>query len=80
MQVEMLPDIANAPRILPNYTQNIPANLKKVQIVKSALIYIHNVICILCNFMILQDLDNYIRTRGPVSFLSELRGHLQVSV
>ena len=27
----MLPDIAHAPRILPNYTQNIPANLKKVQ-------------------------------------------------
>ena len=26
-----MPDIAHAPRILPNYTQNIPANLKKVQ-------------------------------------------------
>ena len=30
LQVEMLPDIAHAPRILPNYAQNIPANLKKV--------------------------------------------------
>ena len=32
LQVEMLPDIAHAPRILPNYTQNIPPNLKKVYI------------------------------------------------
>ena len=29
-QVEMLPDIAHAPRILPKYTQHIQANLKKV--------------------------------------------------
>jgi len=28
-QVEMLPDIAHAPRILPNYTQHIQPNLKK---------------------------------------------------
>ena len=26
-----------------------------------------------------QDLDNYIRTRAPVTFLQELRGHLTVS-
>lgn len=31
-KVEMLPDIAHAPRILPNYAQHIPANLKKVSI------------------------------------------------
>lgn len=54
LKVEMLPDIAHAPRILPNYAQHIPVNLKK-------------------------DLDTYIRTRAPVSFLQELRGHLQIS-
>ena len=30
LKVEMLPDIAHAPRILPNYAQHIPVNLKKV--------------------------------------------------
>ena len=70
----MLPDIAHAPRILPNYTQNIPANLKKV---RAMCVY-----WILKDYVLLtvQDLDNYIRTRAPVSFLSELRGHLQVCV
>ncbi|XP_064398380.1 CCR4-NOT transcription complex subunit 1-like [Halichondria panicea] len=54
LKVEMLPDIAHAPRILPPYSQHIPQNLKK-------------------------DLDNYIRTRAPVTFLQELRGHLTIS-
>ena len=31
LQVELLPDIQNAPRILPPYVQFIPANFKKVQ-------------------------------------------------
>ncbi len=30
-------------------------------------------------FNCIQDLDSYIKTRAPVTFLSELRGHLQVS-
>ena len=35
VQVEMLPDIAHAPRILPNYTQHITATLKKVIYISS---------------------------------------------
>ena len=93
-QVEMLPDIAHAPRILPTYTQHIPAALKKVhahprgegawvsRLVgglegavgrrEATFLFHRNVLSLL------QDLDNYIRTRAPVTFLSELRGHLQV--
>jgi CCR4-NOT transcription complex subunit 1 len=54
LKVELLPDIQNAPRILPAYIQLISPELKK-------------------------NLDNYIKTRAPVTFLPELRGHLQVS-
>lgn len=74
LKVEMLPDIAHAPRILPTYTQHIQGNLKKVRLLIEFWFYSY------CHFQIilLQDLDNYIRTRAPVTFLQELRGHLTV--
>lgn len=142
----MLPDIAHAPRILPNYTQHIQPNLKKVRthprnipaylalgLVTSSncsfilLLFISFspvvIVLLFCLFVLpfvfvsclgyqhdnnhlvascrtlfntveyifdvdrhpfyfhvtSQDLDNYIRSRAPVTFLSDLRGHLQVS-
>ncbi|XP_065914765.1 CCR4-NOT transcription complex subunit 1-like isoform X2 [Dysidea avara] len=54
LKVEMLPDIAHAPRIVSNYESIIPENLKK-------------------------DLNEYIKSRSPVTFLSELRSKLQIS-
>jgi CCR4-NOT transcription complex subunit 1 len=55
LKVDMLTEIATAPRICTNYVANIqPASFKK-------------------------DLDSYLKVRAPVTFLSELRGHLQVS-
>ena len=150
----MLPDIAHAPRILPNFTQHIPAAFKKVittthigfleftcmhrvlhnpctrwaqgvpnmevniqrhlpttvnfticstftyiemvdcptytatHTAKSCACTLHILIYCVCHnyasayvtlhYYFLQDLDNYIRTRAPVTFLQELRGHLTV--
>lgn len=55
LKVDMLNEIATAPRIFTNYVANIqPASFKK-------------------------DLDSYLKQRTPVTFLSELRGHLQIS-
>lgn len=55
LKVDMLNEIATAPRIFSNYVANIqPASFKK-------------------------DLDSYLKQRTPVTFLSELRGHLQIS-
>lgn len=55
LKVDMLPEIAHAPRVLTNFASMIqPPNFKK-------------------------DLDSYIKTRAPVTFLSELRSNLQVS-
>lgn len=54
LKVDMLADIAHAPRIMTNYSAAIqPASFKK-------------------------DLDSYLKTRSPVTFLSELRSNLQV--
>ena len=71
----MLPDIAHAPRILPNFSQHIPGPFKKVYsyIIACEIIKLNAKMCHL------QDLDNYIRTRAPVTFLQELRGQLTVS-
>ncbi|CAH0545815.1 unnamed protein product [Brassicogethes aeneus] len=55
LKVDMLPEIAFAPRVLTNISLLIaPAHFKK-------------------------DLDSYLKARAPVTFLSELRGNLQVS-
>lgn len=55
LKVDMLNEIATAPRIFTNYVASIqPASFKK-------------------------DLDSYLKARAPVTFLSELRGHLQIS-
>lgn len=55
LKVDMLNEIATAPRIFTNYVASIqPAIFKK-------------------------DLDSYLKARAPVTFLSELRGHLQIS-
>lgn len=55
LKVDMLNEIATAPRIFTNYVASIqPTSFKK-------------------------DLDSYLKARAPVTFLSELRGHLQVS-
>lgn len=55
LKVDMLNEIATAPRIFTNYVQNIqPAMFKK-------------------------ELDSYLKARAPVTFLSELRGHIQIS-
>lgn len=55
LKVDMLNEIATAPRIFTNYVANIqPASFKK-------------------------DLDSYLKARAPVTFLSELRSHLQIS-
>lgn len=55
LKVDMLNEIATAPRIFTNYVANIqPPSFKK-------------------------DLDSYLKARAPVTFLSELRSHLQIS-
>ena len=55
LKVDMLNEIATAPRIFTNYVANIqPPSFRK-------------------------DLDSYLKARAPVTFLSEFRGHLQVS-
>ncbi|XP_076110950.1 CCR4-NOT transcription complex subunit 1-like isoform X1 [Mytilus galloprovincialis] len=54
LKVDMLADIAHAPRILTNFANMIqPPQFKK-------------------------DLDSYLKTRSPVTFLSDLRSYLQV--
>ncbi|XP_062856837.1 CCR4-NOT transcription complex subunit 1 isoform X1 [Trichomycterus rosablanca] len=54
LKVDMLSEINIAPRILTNFTGEMPSPFKK-------------------------DLDSYLKTRSPVTFLSELRSNLQVS-
>ncbi|XP_034255857.1 CCR4-NOT transcription complex subunit 1 isoform X2 [Thrips palmi] len=55
LKVDMLPEIAHAPRVLTNFSSMIqPPNFKK-------------------------DLDSYLKARAPVTFLSELRGNVQIS-
>ncbi|CAM1310304.1 CNOT1 (predicted), partial [Pycnogonum litorale] len=55
LKVDMLSEIAHAPRVITNFSSMIqPPTFKK-------------------------DLDSYIKTRAPVTFLSELRSNLQVS-
>ncbi|XP_026284061.1 CCR4-NOT transcription complex subunit 1 [Frankliniella occidentalis] len=55
LKVDMLPEIAHAPRVLTNFSSMIqPPAFKK-------------------------DLDSYLKARAPVTFLSELRGNLQIS-
>jgi len=54
LKVDMLPDIAQPPRILTTFANMIqPATFKK-------------------------DLDSYLKSRSPVTFLSDLRSNLQV--
>ena len=69
----MLPDIAHAPRIVSNYENIIPENLKKAS--SNFIIDLRNpdIVCVL------QDLSEYIKSRSPVTFLSELRSKLQVT-
>ena len=55
LKVDVLPEIAHAPRILTSFTQVLQERAFK------------------------KDLDNYLRTRTPVTFLSDLRGNLQLS-
>ena len=66
----MLPDIAHAPRIVSNYENIIPENLKKAN--SNCIIDPNDIACML------QDLSEYIKSRSPVTFLSELRSKLQV--
>ena len=55
LKVDVLPEIACAPRILTSFTQVLQERAFK------------------------KDLDSYLRTRAPVTFLSDLRGNLQLS-
>lgn len=95
LKVDMLTDISLPPRILINFASKIqPAQFKKVtylsflshqavykHFVMQGKIFLFKLGVVSCMwFSILQDLDSYLKSRSPVTFVSDLRSYLQVNL